>query len=367
MNVSLQKRHVTIIGGGVLGCATAYVFARAGLNVTLFERDAIGAHASTHNAGNLNPLHGTPPSLIPFTLACLNFHKTIYQELINLKCAHYVLSASDRVHIGFDEDQRLSLEKIMHLFNNHDGFSAQWLDAPSLHQLEPRLAADILWGVLTKGNFTVDSGALTASLAEGAIALGATVISENVIDIVKSGDAVSGIKTIHGITGCDDVVFATGPWVSDINSWLDINVPIEPVKGELLLMRLAGKPLQYDVTWKEYSLYNRRDNEVWVGGTFERGGFDTTPTLAAKEHMLNQVARIMPGIKEATQLNHIVGLRPIADSGLPVIGRAKDWQNVYIVNGGGSKGVLLSTGIAHAVYDLMMHDHTSLPIEYSVF
>src|SRR5687768_5257735 len=47
---------VAIIGGGVIGCACAWMLARAGLSVTLYERGRLGAEASGASAGILAPL-----------------------------------------------------------------------------------------------------------------------------------------------------------------------------------------------------------------------------------------------------------------------------------------------------------------------
>ncbi|MFN5397837.1 MAG: FAD-dependent oxidoreductase, partial [Pseudanabaena sp.] len=63
-----SKRKIAIVGGGIFGAAIAYVLTRDGFDVTLFESLSIGVHASSKNAGNLNPLHGTPSALLPFAL-----------------------------------------------------------------------------------------------------------------------------------------------------------------------------------------------------------------------------------------------------------------------------------------------------------
>ena len=45
------------------------------------------------------------------------------------------------------------------------------------------------------------------------------------------------------------------------------------------------------------------------------------------------------------------------------MGRAPGWQNAYIANGGGTKGLLLSTGIAQVIRDLLLDGHTGLPLK----
>ena len=366
MHESSVKRHVAVVGGGVMGCAIAYQLARSGLHVSLIERDAIAAHASGRNAGCLNPLHGTPPALVPFALEAFRIHKEIRAELEQLGCANYVPLPVKRVHLAHDEADRQRLEEIATLFGTTEGFSSQWLDPDDLRRIEPRLGPDVAFGVLTEGNLTVDGHDFTCSLADAAVQLGVKILHRQALGVIVSGDSVTGIKTPEGILPCDEVVLATGPWVADPNSWLGIKLAVEPVKGEILLMRLEGKPPCYDFTWGLTSLYQRRANQVWVGVTMKNCGFDATPTAEAKNSLLERASRIMPSITRATLLDHVGALRPMTPSATPIACRVDGWQNVYVANGGGSKGILLSVGIASRICNLLLNSCSQSPRETSV-
>ena len=358
-----SKRKIAIVGGGIFGAAIAYVLTRDGFDVTLFEALSIGAHASSKNAGNLNPLHGTPSALLPFALESFRLHQAIAIGLAELKSAHYNLLPSHRILLELDNSKRKSLKKSTDLFTNTEGFSAEELDVEALHQIEPRLSQNVRFGILTKGSLAVDSYLLTMSLAQGAERLGAKYVYDSVLGVTKNGDRITGVKTYQERFACDEIIFATGPWLGETQACLDIDIDIEPVKGELLLMQLSGKPLEYDFTWGSSCLYKRRKNQVWVGGIFERSSFDMSPSLKNRESMLNQAAQIIPEIREARLLEHVVGLRPMTSSGLPLVGRVHKWQNAYLANGGGSKGVLLSVGIAQVIRDLLMEGKTNLSVE----
>jgi glycine oxidase len=360
-----SKRKIAIVGGGIFGAAIAYVLTRDGFDVTLFEALSIGAHASSKNAGNLNPLHGTPSALLPFALESFRLHQAIAIGLAELKSAHYNLLPSHRILLELDNSKRKSLKKSTDLFTNTDGFSAEELDVEALHQIEPRLSQNVRFGILTKGSLAVDSYLLTMSLAQGAERLGARYVYDSVLGVTKNGDRITGVKTYQERFACDEIIFATGPWLGETQACLDIDIDIdiEPVKGELLLMQLSGKPLEYDFTWGSTCLYKRRKNQVWVGGIFERSSFDMSPSLKNRESMLNQAAQIIPEIREARLMEHVVGLRPMTSSGLPLVGRVHKWQNAYLANGGGSKGVLLSVGIAQVIRDLLMEGKTNLSVE----
>jgi glycine/D-amino acid oxidase-like deaminating enzyme len=352
-------RHVVVVGAGVVGCATAYRLARSGFAVTLIERDAIAAHASGNNAGNLNPLHGTPPALVPAMLEAFEMHATMRAELAQLGCHGFSVLPVKRVHLGHTDSDRRHLEETAALCNSVDGFSATWLDRDSLRQLEPRLAPDINFAVLVDGGLSIDSYAFTRSLAAAAEQLGAAILSTTVTGIEMQADRLLAVDTNQGRVPCDEAVFATGPWVTPTMAWLGIDIAVEPVKGELLLVRLPEDAPLYDFTFGSACLYRRRDNEIWIGGTTVSCGLNAAPTPEAREFLLDGAARIMPEIRRGTLLGHVAALRPMSvsktsASKASIACRARGWQNVYIANGGGAKGVLLSAEIAAGIRDLLL-------------
>jgi len=356
MKVLSDSQRVAVVGGGVAGCAVAYELSRAGFQVVLFERDEIAAHASGKNAGNLNPLHGTPRGLIPMALEALKIHAEIKAELEDLGSGNYGTSLLNRVHLGYDEVDRLQLEKIVALYNAHMGFSATWLDGSELHKLEPRLASDVQFAVLTTGGLTLDSYEFTNALATGATKCGAVIVRESVLGVATSGGRVTGIQTRQGQTPCDAIVLATGPWVAETREWLGLDLAIAPVKGELLLLAMPDVEIGYDFTWQAACLYRRRGNQVWVGGTQTKCGLDCVPTAEARESLMDGAARMMPAIRHARLLDHIAALRPITLSNEPIASRAEGWENVYIANGGGFKGVLLSVAVARKIRCLLLDE-----------
>ncbi len=359
MQKQVHKRRVVVVGGGVVGCATAFECAQAGYDVTLVERDAIAAHASGKNAGNLNPLIGTPAGQIGFALDAFQRHAEVYTALNALGCAEYEKTPVKRVHLGYDEADRPHLEEIAAASQADERFSARWLDRATLRTMEPRLAPDVGFGVLTEGSLSVSSRDFTHALARGAVRLGAKIVIGAVTGIVTRNEQAVTVGTSEGPIACDALVLATGPWIAETKAWLGVSIPVSPVKGQMLRMCLAGDVPAYDLTWQSISLYKRQYNELWVGVTMEHSGFETSTTAEAKTLLLNQAARILPAIEQAELIEHTAALRPMPVSGECIAGRAPGWQNVYVANGGGAKGVLLSTGIARKLRLLLQHDSSA--------
>lgn len=347
-------RHCVVVGGGITGCATAYYLASAGLRVTLMERDSIAAHASGKNAGNLNPLYQISHQLVPLALEAFALHRTVLAELSRMGCARYELRPAVRIHLGCTEMELNELEASAGTLARTDTFSARRLGSQELRRLEPGVADQFIGGVLLSGNLSVDGAALARSLVEGAVRQGANVLHETATEIVTDATRVNAVRTSSSLVHCDDVVFATGPWVASIHAWLGTCPAIEPLKGELLLMRLAGDSPRHDLHWGPTAIYIRERDTVLVGGTLQRSGLDGSPTDEAKSVLLQNAARLFPSIREAVLLEHMAALRPMSASGLPLAERAGGWENAFIANGGGIKGVLLSLAIARRIRDLLL-------------
>jgi glycine oxidase len=358
-----RPASVVVIGGGVFGSSTAFHLAKHGIATTLIERDGIGSHASGKNPGNLNPILGSPSELVPLALRSLVLHQALALELADLGCADYALEPLKRVLLAFDDLERDDLNATALRYRGIPGFSATLLDQQSVIQLDRRLSRNICAGLLIEGNMSLDSRAFSRAMVDAATRSGASLLRANVTDLDKSNDRVIGVSTTEGGIACDSVVFATGPWVAEIRDWLGFSVPVTPIKGQILKVCLSDEPLRCDFTRGLISLYRRGPGECWIGVTKESRGLDETPTEAAKRHLLQAAADIMPAVRLATALEQMASLRPVSASGLPVVGRAPCWKNVYIANGGGIKGILLCSGIGIAVAEMVSTGTTAMPIE----
>lgn len=159
---------VAVVGGGVFSAVSAFELAQAGRTVVLFERNPIGTHASGRNPANLNPILGTPASLLPLALASFQLHESLHQELTATGFDEYRLEPVRRLLTWSQESEREALESIAKDFLQQPGFAAKWLDAKQALHLEPRLVADVAGGLLIEGNRSLDATAFNRALVAGA-------------------------------------------------------------------------------------------------------------------------------------------------------------------------------------------------------
>jgi glycine oxidase len=362
--VGNRNPETVVVGSGIVGACAAYSLGRHGICTTLVDRDAIGSHASGKNPGGLNPLHGPgiPGPMQPLALESFRLHLENRDSIRELSAMNFYAARMPRVHIAMDENDLAQLERVREPYDATPGFTAEWLEPNDVFKVDRRVNPAILQGLLTTGNAAVDAYAYTVAVAKAAVKLGTKIVRSRVRGLEQSGNRVTGVLLDAGRLSCDRVVIATGPWAAETGRWLATPIPVEPVKGELLLVEADGGCLGCSFAWRDAAVYSTGRRGVWLGGTEDRVGLDQATTPTGRTSILDRVSRIFPRMRDRRVLGQIAALRALTPDGFPIIGRARGWDNAWLAVGAGRKGMLLSAGMGRAVADLIATGSTCMSI-----
>ncbi|MDP6107060.1 MAG: FAD-dependent oxidoreductase [Candidatus Brocadiia bacterium] len=355
---------VVIVGAGIAGCAVAYELTRLGVRPLIVEREGVASGASGGALGDLNTQTGAGLDGPLFALArtSLEMHGDMYGLL--------------REETGFDSALRM-IPSLMVAMDDSDvarlraevtrlrglGFESDWLTAREVRALEPSLSPETGGAVRTQGMGMLAASVLTTSLLHAAEGRGATLRHGEVRGLEWDGDRVVGVTVGDERVSCGSVVLAVGPWSARLGAWLGTPVPVRPVKGQIVQLRVPGAPVGHYISWDDTYAVSKEGGLTWTGTTMEEAGFDVTPTLEVRDDILRRVHRLLSGFAEAEVVRQTACLRPVTDDGLPIMGAAPTCRGVYVATGGGRKGILLGPVMGKAVADLVVHGATDLPIE----
>lgn len=355
---------MAVVGGGIAGAFSAFFLARAGATVTLIEREEIAGQASGNNPGGLNPLYGPgiPGPLQALALEAFALHLEHWDEIRHTGI-EFDGHTKQRLNLALDTDDVAGLERMKENYDAHPGFSARWLEPQEARAIEPRLASGVVRGLLAEGDATVDAAPYTRAVVRAAEALGATVVTAEVRGITREGARATEVVTDSGAIRCDGVVIATGAWCDAPSQWLGVPLPMEPVKGEMVLVDLLDGGVETDLAWRDTAIYRAGTTEVWLGGTETRAGYDGSVTHAGRDSILERAATILPDVAHARLVKHTAGLRPLTPDGVPIVGVLAGADNVCVALGGGRKGMLFGAAMGRAAADLLVDGETSLSIE----
>jgi glycine oxidase len=356
--------EVVVVGGGIVGAFATYFLARRGIQATLLERGRVGGEASGNNAGNLAPLEGPgiPGPMQPFALESFELHREHAAAIEELSGVDVTPRCTTRLHAAFDEQDLIQLGRVKETYDTTPGFAASWLDREALVAAEPRVGREIGNALSVEGNARVEGGRYTRAIVAAAEALGATTLRAEVRGLRHRGGRVAGVDLASGSLDCGAVILAPGPWCADPARWLGTAVPVEPVKGELLLVEPPGGGVRADLVGGNAALYGTGGTSVWLGQTEDRVGFDRAATPEARNSILAGAATLLTDVRHARVLRQTVGLRPVTPDGFPIVGAPPGWENVCLAVGGGRKGMLLSSGMGLAAAELITEGATAVTI-----
>jgi glycine oxidase len=357
----MTSASTIILGAGAAGCATAYFLAKRGLKPVVIEKDAIADHASGFAFGGLTPytVPDRPGPEYPLLRAAIRLHAELAEELRGATGIDTGFGFAPHVVFAEDEHERAELEAALPWLVA-EGFPAEWLDGEAVRRLEPRLAPDLLGALHVTGSALVESYRYTLSLAQAAEQAGAEIRHGEVVGLEVERGRVTGVRTRSATLACEAVVVALGPWSGPASQWLGVRVPVRPLKGQIVRLRLPGSRLEGRFGWRKSYFATKGDGMIWAGTTEEEAGFDETLTEAARDEILLPLARFFPPLMDAEIVQQTACLRPVSADGAPIVGRAPGVKGLFVATAGGRKGILMSPALGRIAADLVVDGRTEL-------
>ena len=355
---------VIIVGGGVIGLATAYFLgAEHYLRCTIVERDGIGTNASGFAAGELNPvsLHVFPEPLTRFAIEAVRLHKSMAPALLEESGIDYRLTDTVNIRPAFSEAEAASLRKMMD-WEIALGLRADWLDPAALHQASPWLSGEALAALREEG-LQLETYPYNLALAQAAERHGTEIRSGEVTGLTVEGDRVTGVELSGETLNADSVVVANGPWSKLSGGWLGFEVPVTPLKGQIVHLEPQGPVPSNSIFHETGYVLPKPSGEVYVGTTEEHAGFFRDPTDEARDAIMTAVGKLAPIILEAPIKSVTACLRPLSLDLLPLIGAVPGRRGFYLATGHGFKGILLSLVTGKYIAQLIVRGRTDYPLD----
>ncbi len=324
--VSLNDRYdVVIVGGGVIGLATAWRLARSGRSVALFERERFGSGASHAAAGMLAPISEvrmTELGLYALGVQSAECYQQFAAELEEDSGSPSGYHRPGTLLLARDRDEAEALER-ERVIRESLGLELEQLLPSEVTELEPAIAPGIRAGLKVESDHCVDPDALIQALVLAARALGATLIEgASVKEVLMKGGRCEGLRVEgRGDILAEAVVVAAG-CESGIVGGVENPVPVRPVKGQILrLCDPAGPGLfEHVLRGEECYMIPRKDGRYAVGASVEEQGFDRSITAGAAHDLLRAAVELVPGVREFELEGIDVGLRPATPDNEPIIG-----------------------------------------------
>jgi len=349
--------EVIIVGGGVIGCGIAYELAGRKVRVTLLEQRQLGSGATYASAGMLAPLSDSmcDDALIELGFGSFAIYKPFLEEAEEIARLSAECLPSGILRIAKTEEEERRLRALAD-FGNERGLRVEWVSAKHAQSLEPLLSPAIRGAAYSPGEPQLSASRLVEVLRRAAIARGARFREETpVVGLMKRGVKVTGVRTPQETLSADAVVLATGAWGRAASQWLGYDVPVAPVRGQVVYVNKLPRPLSRTVLHAEAYAVPKGDSTTLVGTTLEHdAGYEQQVTVKGVATMLTNIQSLLPSVGATTIHHSRAGLRPrnVADD-LPILGPAPGNDGATLALGHYRSGILLAPITARLIADIV--------------
>ncbi|MBV9785078.1 MAG: FAD-binding oxidoreductase [Acidisphaera sp.] len=352
---------VVIVGGGIVGCTTAYNLARRGARVVLFEKDDIAQEASGRNRGNIR-LQLRDRLELPLVREAIALWQRADEELgmstEYRTTGNLLVTYHDDIAAGFAAEA----ERHRGL-----GIDARVVPRDELREHVPDISPDIVAGFLTTEDGHANPQKATWAFATAARRAGADIrTGTRVTSLMIEGAAVRGVATDQGTVSAPVVLNAGGVRAPGLFVPLGITVPITPAKHQILVtarLPLVTRPY-LRCAGPRVSFCQTLEGTLLLGmGPAQAVGFDTSVSRVHMSNIMRETIRLVPTLASAPVVRAWTGWFEMTPDDLPVITEIPDHRGFYICAGFSGHGFALAPAIGRLMAHLILDGAATHPID----
>lgn len=406
----MSASRIIIVGGGVVGIATAALLAEAGHNVTVIDRSGLAEETSKGNAAALafsdimplaspkillkapkwlldplGPLTIRPsylPRLTPwlwqFWKASLpaRYRASIEAQTALMRLAEVEMMALvDRAGIGamvrhdgslelYESEAELNAASAGWRQREQAGIAFEHVRGQRLAELQSGLSPRFVAGTFVPGWKTVsEPQAFALALWVHAERCGATFEKAEIVGLERS-EAGPSVRLADGTTrDADRIVICAGAWSTRlINPVTRLRIPLDTERGYNTTLPKGAFDLMRQLIFGNHGfVMTPLSTGVRVGGAVELGGLDLPPNYARSKSMLEKAATFLPGLKTTGGVEWM-GFRPSLPDSLPVIGALPEDPSILLGFGNGHLGLTQAAAMGRLIADLAGNQTPSIDI-----
>ncbi len=381
-----RSGHVTVIGAGIVGSATALSLVLEGWRVAVVDPEAPGTQTSYGNAGaispqSINPMAGpgvlkqipgwlldplgplalrlgylpkaapwlmrfvaagTPARIAEQAKALAALHAPVidaHEELAEIAGVKRLVQRQGALTV-YETDAAFAADAAGRARMREYGHEIHELGPEEIAQLEPGLAPifrHATWA--PNSGHTINPGALTEAYAEAARARGAEFVRARVTGFEMAADGPATLRTDAGDRPVDRLVVAAGAWSARLSKQLGDPFPLESERGYHMMLPRPGFTTRRPVSFNERRfMTTTMEAGLRLAGTVEFAGLEAPPTWGRAEKLLAHARQVFREV-DVDGAERWMGQRPATPDSLPVISASPKHARVFYAFGHGHLGL----------------------------
>ncbi len=366
--------EIIVIGGGIIGCSTAYHLAKAGAkDVLLLERHKLTSGTSFHAAGLVGQLR-TSASVTKLLKYSVELYRTLEAE--TGQATGWKMNGGLRLACN---EERMTEIKRQATTAHSFGLDMHLLSPKEAQDLWPLMNVDDVVGAAflpTDGQ--ANPSDITLSLAKGARMRGVEIVEGVEITGLRLKDGrITGVEIGEHVIGCEKLVICAGQWSKEIGRMAGISVPVQSVEHQYIVTEACGAPRDLPTLRDPDRLIYYKEE---VGGLV-MGGYEPNPIAWAVdgfpknfhfslldnridhfEQIMEQALIRTPLLEKAGIKQFINGPEAFTPDGTFMLGEAPETKNIFVGCGFNAFGIASAGGAGMALAEWVIGGEPSMDL-----
>lgn len=370
-----DRAAIVVIGGGIIGCSTAYHLARDHkADVILLEQGQLTSGSTWHAAGLVGQLRSSAS-----ITKVLKYSVDLYKQLEAETGLATGWKMTGCLRLATNADRWTEYKRLATTARSF-GMDMHLVSPEEVKRMWPLMdVSDLVGASWLPTDGQASPSDITQSLAKGARMHGAKLFENvRVTGFEMQGNRIAAVLTEHGRIVCETVVNCAGQWARQIGAMAGVIVPLQPVKHQYIITeRIEGlSPDSATIRDPDRRTYFKEE----VGGLV-MGGYEPNPQAWVKgdvpqdwqfrlfdddwdhfeQHMTQAIARI-PALETAGIKQMINGPESFTPDGNFILGRAVECQNMYVGAGFNAFGIASGGGAGWALAEWVVSGEAPLDL-----
>lgn len=351
---------VIVVGGGVIGLSTAWELASHGATVKVVDQGMIGREASWAGAGMLPPGNLVGETSGEGRLRALSCElwaewTRSLRESTGIDNGYLNCGA---IEVSFDrslQDEANTWEAA--------GNKVEFLNDERRRHFEPAISSSIRDAYRLDEFCQVRNPRHLKALAAACAEAGVEFLEGSAVCGWRASDnRVTHVRTTGDDYAAGQFVICSGAWSRQLTQEAGVDLNVEPMRGQIVLLRCSPLPFQHVIQDGARYLVPRADGRILIGSTEERVGFVKQNTVDGVQSLLKFAVSVVPALASAEIERTWSGLRPFSGREEPFISRLPAQENLFVATGHFRSGLQMSPGTAVLVRQMLQGQESSIPM-----
>jgi len=387
--ITIKTYDAVIIGGGIIGNCVTYYLAKSGLKVALVEREDVASGTTGKSDGNVL----IADKQIGFATELAYASQQLFKELKQELSMDFSYTERGSLYVIEDESEWAVAEDYVRQ-QSEAGYPFRMMDREEIHADEPFLAEDIIGGIEIGCDASINPMLFAFASSVESAKLGADIYTYNSVrDITRRSDgSIRSVVTEKGELFTEKVINCAGVWAPEIGKLVDLEIPIIPRQGQLLvaestfevarrkvvefgymMAKFGGSDYQRNIDPKleelgiAFVFERTTDNNFIIGSSRAFVGFDTRVSIEVMRGLAKRALRFYPVLKDINITRAYAGLRPYVEDHFPIISDVPQVPGFYIAAGHEGNGIGLAPITGKLIAQLVTGQETDFPLDHMHF